>query len=127
MELLLVNAFRAIRSLRRDPRFVSLGSLAFAAIASGTVFYWLVEDLSPVDSLYFSVMTLATVGYGDYAPQTVAGKLFTVVYMLLGVGILLAFVSTLATGVMNSHMAEQERNHDRVVRLKESRRRRRAA
>jgi voltage-gated potassium channel len=73
MELLLVNAFRAIRSLRRDPRFVSLGSLAFAAIASGTVFYWLVEDLSPVDSLYFSVMTLATVGYGDYAPQTVAG------------------------------------------------------
>jgi ABC-type transport system involved in cytochrome bd biosynthesis fused ATPase/permease subunit len=127
MELLLVNAYRALRSLRRDPRFVSLSSLVLAAIVSGTVFYWLVEDLSPIDSLYFSVMTLATVGYGDYAPQTVAGKLFTVVYVLLGVGILLSFLSTLATGVMQSHMTEQSRNHDRVARVREARRRRRAA
>jgi ABC-type transport system involved in cytochrome bd biosynthesis fused ATPase/permease subunit len=127
VELLLVNAYRAIRSLRRDPRFVSLSSLTLAAIVSGTVFYWLVEDLNPIDSLYFSVMTLATVGYGDYAPHTVAGKLFTVVYVLLGVGILLAFLSTLAGGLMQSHMAEQERNHDRVARLKEARKRRRAA
>jgi len=124
---LLVNAFRALRKLRRDPRFVSLSSLTLAAIGSGTVFYWLVEDLSPVDSLYFSVMTLATVGYGDYAPQTVAGKLFTVVYVLLGVGILLAFLSTLASEVMKTHMAEQERHHERVVRAREARRRRRAA
>jgi hypothetical protein len=127
MELLLVNAFRAIRSLRRDPRFVSLSSLALAAIGSGTVFYWLVEDLSPVDSLYFSVMTLATVGYGDYTPQTAAGKLFTVVYVLLGVGILLAFLSTLATEVMRSHMTEQSRNHERIARVREARRGRRAA
>ena len=127
MELLLVNAFRAIRSLRRDPRFVSLSSLALAAIGSGTIFYWLVEDLSPVDSLYFSVMTLATVGYGDYAPQTVAGKLFTVVYVLLGVGILLAFLSTLATEVMKSHMEEQTKNHGRITRAREARRHRRAA
>jgi voltage-gated potassium channel len=127
MELLLVNAFRAIRSLRRDPRFVSLSSLALAAIGSGTIFYWLVEDLSPVDSLYFSVMTLATVGYGDYTPQTAAGKLFTVVYVLLGVGILLAFLSTLATEVMKSHMEEQTKNHDRITRAREARRRRRAA
>jgi voltage-gated potassium channel len=127
MEILIINTIRAIRTLWTDPQFKSLTRLTVIAISSGMVFYWLVEDLSPVDSLYFSVMTLATVGYGDYAPQTVAGKLFTVVYVLLGVGILLAFVSTLATGVMNSHMAEQERNRDRVVRLKESRRRRRAA
>ena len=127
MELLLVNAYRAIRSLRRDPRFVSLSSLTLAAIASGTVFYWLVEDLTPVDSLYFSVMTLATVGYGDYAPHTVAGKLFTVVYVLLGVGILLAFLSTLATGVMQSHMTEHSRKHERIERVRAARRGRRAA
>jgi voltage-gated potassium channel Kch len=127
VELLLVNAFRAIRSLRRDPRFVSLSSLALAAIGSGTIFYWLVEGLSPVDSLYFSVMTLATVGYGDYTPQTAAGKLFTVVYVLLGVGILLAFLTTLATEVMKSHMTEQTKHHDRIARAREERRRRRAA
>jgi voltage-gated potassium channel len=127
VELLLVNAFRALRSLRRDPRFVSLASLATAAIASGTVFYWLVEDLRPVDSLYFSVMTLATVGYGDFSPKTDAGKLFTVVYVLVGVGILLAFLSTLATEVVKTHAAEQARHHQRLERVRESRRRKRAA
>jgi hypothetical protein len=42
-----------------------------------------------VDALYFSVVTLTTVGYGDFAPQTDLGKLFTAVYVRLGIGILL--------------------------------------
>ena len=46
--------------------------------------------------LYFSVVTLTTVGYGDFAPQTDVGKLFAAVYVVVGVGILLAFVTTVA-------------------------------
>jgi Ion channel len=45
------------------------------------------------------VITLTTIGYGDFAPETDAGKLFTAVYALVGVGILLAFVTTVATKV----------------------------
>ena len=48
--------------------FVSLGLLTGIAIASGTGFYTLVEGLRLVDALYFSVVTLTTVGYGDFAP-----------------------------------------------------------
>ena len=44
------------------------------------------------------MITLTTIGYGDFAPET-AGKLFTAVYALVGVGILLAFVTTVATKV----------------------------
>ena len=43
------------------------------------------EDLRLLDSFYFSVVTLATVGYGDFTPQTDAGKLFTAVYVLVGI------------------------------------------
>ena len=49
-----------------------------------------------VDAVYFSVVTLTTVGYGDFAPQTDVGKLFTAVYVLVGIGILLTFVTPLA-------------------------------
>jgi hypothetical protein len=49
------------------------------AIISGTGLYSIVEGLRSVDALYLSVATLTTVGYGDLAPTTDAGKLFTVV------------------------------------------------
>ena len=115
MEVLLVNTFRAIRTLWTDPQFRSLTRLAAIAIASGTVFYWLVEGLRPIDSLYFSVTTLATVGYGDFAPKTDAGKLFTVVYMLVGVGILLAFLTKVSGQVVISHLDHhQARNGHRL-------------
>jgi voltage-gated potassium channel Kch len=99
MPLLVFSAFRAIWTLRRDPQFVSLALLATIAIISGTGFYSLVEGLRVVDAFYFSVVTLTTVGYGDLAPETDAGKLFTAVYVLVGIGILLAFVTTVAAKV----------------------------
>lgn len=96
MPLLIFGMLRATWALRREPQFVSLALLTLIAIASGTAFYSLVEGLRFVDALYFSVVTLTTVGYGDFAPQTDAGKLFTALYVLVGVGILLAFVTTVA-------------------------------
>ncbi len=99
MPLLVFSALRAIWTLRRDPQFVSLALLVAVAIISGTGFYSLVEGLRVVDAFYFSVVTLTTVGYGDFAPETDAGKLFTAVYVLVGIGILLAFVTTVAAKV----------------------------
>jgi len=46
----------------------------------------LIEGLSPPDALYLTVITLTTVGYGDLVPQTTAGRLFTVLIILSGVG-----------------------------------------
>jgi voltage-gated potassium channel Kch len=62
------------------------------------------EGWSYVDSLYFSVVTLTTVGYGDFSPQTNAGKLFTVLYIIIGVGIILAFINT----VFNHYFTQEK-------------------
>lgn len=67
--------------------------LALTAIIVGAVFYHYVEDLSWVDSVYFCVVTLATVGYGDITPTTDIGKIFTIFYILLGVGIIATFIN----------------------------------
>ena len=74
---------------RRSTSVVS--GLAAGTLLTGTVVYHLLEDWSWVDSLYFSVVTLTTVGYGDLSPTTDLSKLFTVVYLVSGVSLLAAY------------------------------------
>jgi voltage-gated potassium channel len=87
--------FSALRAMFRDPEGKYLIVAAISMIALGTVVYMWLEGWSALDALYFSVVTLATVGFGDLHPTTDAAKLFTVFYILSGLGILAAFVSEL--------------------------------
>jgi voltage-gated potassium channel len=96
MPLLVLGMIRAIWNLRRDSGFRALGAVAVVAIASATAFYWLYEDLRLVDAFYLSVTTIATVGYGDLAPKTDLGKVFTSLYVLVGVGTFAAFLTHIA-------------------------------
>lgn len=95
-----VISYRFIRVIVRslgDPEFRGLLALVLIMLASGSIFYWRVEGWSLFNSLYFSVITLTTVGYGDFSPHTVLGKAFTMVYILVGIGILLGFVETVSS------------------------------
>ncbi len=76
--------------------------ISSSTIAVGTVFYRFIEDWSWLDSLYFSVITLTTVGYGDFSPQTNFGKLFTVFYVLIGIGIFVAFLNEIAHQIVSA-------------------------
>lgn len=64
-------------------------------ISFGAVFYHLIEKWQWVDSFYFTVITLSTVGYGDFSPQTTAGKLFTMPYVFIGIGLFIAVANSL--------------------------------
>jgi voltage-gated potassium channel len=52
-----------------------------------------------VDAIYCA-MSLVTVGFGDIVPTTDVGKIFTVVYVLTGIGILVSFFTTLTAKVL---------------------------
>jgi len=71
--------------------------LAFFAVLIfiGTFFYQTAENWSFLDSLYFSVITLATVGYGDMHPTTDISKIFTMIYVLVGVGFFIYLFSSI--------------------------------
>ena len=62
---------------------------ALFVITIGAVVYHWLEGWGWVDSFYFVVITLTTIGYGDLAPTTPLTKLITIFYSLNGVVMLL--------------------------------------
>jgi voltage-gated potassium channel len=81
---------------------------AFAALAGailfGTVGFHLIEGWTLSDSLYVTVQTLTTVGYGDIPPQRAAGRGFAVLVMLMGVGGVALAASTIVQSVVQSEI-----------------------
>ncbi|MBK1986335.1 potassium channel protein [Sphaerospermopsis aphanizomenoides BCCUSP55] len=62
------------------------GALALVFVfVIGTLWYWLVEGWSWEDAAYMTVITLATVGYGETNPLGSRGRLFTIALILMGV------------------------------------------
>ena len=94
--------FRGLHLALRQPDVQAVAMLAGALILVATVFYRLVEGWSLLDSAYFSVVTIATVGYGDLAPHTALGKIFTIVYVFSGIGIFVAAVTAIAQATLRA-------------------------
>jgi voltage-gated potassium channel Kch len=87
--------FRTILSFLRDKEYRELLVTTFFVILVGSTIYHYLENWSWVDAIYFSVVTLTTVGFGDFAPKTDGGKIFTIFYIIIGIGIILSFINTL--------------------------------
>ncbi len=94
--IFILRLFRGIRDGLKEPEFRGLFWSVVLILLTGTWFYHQVEGWGWLDSFYFSVITLTTVGYGDFSPQTAVGKLFTIIYIIIGLGILSSFILLLA-------------------------------
>jgi voltage-gated potassium channel len=68
--------------------FISI-LLSILLILSGTVGYVIIEGWNTLDSLYMTVITLATVGYQEVHPLSDTGHLYTIVLIIIGVGFFL--------------------------------------
>lgn len=86
--------WRAVLSFLKDREYLELLLTTIVVILIGaTVFHYL-EGWRWLDAIYFCVITLTTIGYGDIIPQTDAGKIFNMVYILIGLGLILSFIKT---------------------------------
>lgn len=95
----LMHALRASRT----KILVFLFAILIICVVLGTVMY-LVEDresgfTSIPKSVYWAIVTLTTVGYGDIAPQTIAGQFIASFIMILGYAII-----AIPTGIVTSEM-----------------------
>ena len=87
--------FRTILTFLQNKEYRQLLYTTAIILLIGTVAYHYIEGWSLVDALYFSVVTLTTIGFGDITPETDAGKLFTIFYIIIGIGVILSFINTL--------------------------------
>ncbi len=116
--LLLYRFFRGLWNGLKEKDFRNLFLWLVTLILLGSWFYMRVEHWTFLDSVYFSITTMATVGYGDLAPHTAAGKIFTIFYILIGIGMLSGFILLLAerSGLMKrSDKSEKVEKKDRIA------------
>ncbi|MEA3329192.1 MAG: potassium channel family protein [Nanoarchaeota archaeon] len=57
--------------------------------------YSYLEGWSFLDSVYFSTVTVTTLGYGDFVPETILGKIFTIIFSLSGIALGLYILTNL--------------------------------
>jgi hypothetical protein len=81
-------------------------ALIILLIASGTIIIKYLENWTWVNAFYFVVATSATVGYGDIAPKSEIGRLFTSVFILLIVPIVL-YSFTIIAEILFENRVEQ--------------------
>jgi voltage-gated potassium channel len=89
---------------------VFLGSVVTIVIICGTVIYLIEGEYSGFDnipnSIYWAIVTVTTVGYGDIVPHTILGKCIASVMMVMGYAII-----AVPTGIVSVELANASRLH----------------
>lgn len=86
----IVSFLRSIHSSKQGLYRSSLFPLLLPfilLILLGTVVYAFLEGWTLFDSLYATIITITTVGYGDLSPQTQSGRIFAIFFTLVAIGL----------------------------------------
>ena len=90
-------------------RIIRLILLFVGVIALGTLGYFLIEGWSWGDALYMTAITLSTVGFGEVRSLSPAGRVFTILLIFAGVGLIIYFLSSMAEYLVSFNMEHEWR------------------
>jgi len=108
----ILSAKRLVKGLWRSfkrPQFLSLFTTLFLIILSGTLFYKGTEGWYWLDAMYFAVVSLIPTGVetGLY-PATSFSKIFTMIYLIVGTGVMFIMLLTLGRSNVDFSLSEEE-------------------
>lgn len=98
-------------------RYQWAGFLLLIYMALGIIYYHGIEDISLVDSIYFTVVTLATVGYGDIYPHHREARVFTCFFITLGVCIIGYCLGIMSNVIVDADSQLKSTHRTRTSRL----------
>eukprot|EP00747_Dinoflagellata_sp_TGD_P167798 gnl/TRDRNA2_/TRDRNA2_192918_c0_seq1.p1 gnl/TRDRNA2_/TRDRNA2_192918_c0~~gnl/TRDRNA2_/TRDRNA2_192918_c0_seq1.p1 ORF type:complete len:291 (-),score=59.20 gnl/TRDRNA2_/TRDRNA2_192918_c0_seq1:52-924(-) len=87
----------------RRQMFILWCLLLMFLFGGALVYAYVLEPWSYLESLYFCWVTLATIGFGDFLPSTNESKMFSIFYIILGLGICASFIAVLTGMVAETH------------------------
>ncbi|ETX00418.1 potassium channel family protein [Candidatus Entotheonella palauensis] len=87
--------------LSRNP-YVKPSLVLAGIVVLGTLGLTYFETISPANALWWTVVTISTVGYGDITPETFGGRIVGVVAMLSGIGLLGTISAMLASAMVSA-------------------------
>jgi voltage-gated potassium channel len=90
----------------KDRRILFALVAVVIAIGFGAAGFYLIEGWSILDSLYVAAQTVTTVGYGDLTPATRNGRIFSTLFMLAGVGVVLYALTATVQAIVQSELIE---------------------
>jgi voltage-gated potassium channel len=91
---------RAIVGAFGIPRVQALLLVCLVIALTQALVFRVVEGWRFLDAFYFSVVSMATVGYGDFAPETALGKILAMGFLMIGIGVFVLTVSTVAQAIL---------------------------
>lgn len=100
---------RGVNSAMRDPASLGLIVMTTTIVVFGAVVLMIVEKWRFLDAMFFAVATISTVGYGDAVPETDIGRIFTMGYIFVGIGVFVVTAATIADHVISFGKRERER------------------
>lgn len=108
-----LKRFNRALSLAREEIVIFLSAAILLIYLTAVGIYFFENEAQPdkfssiFDSLWWAVVTLTTVGYGDIYPVTIGGRIFTVIILLIGLGIV-AVPTGLLASALNRAREEQD-------------------
>ena len=93
---------RDVEARPLGPRQIIRGfTILLAVLAFGTGGYMLIEGWSLLDALYMTVITITTVGYREVSTVSEAGRIFTIVIIFSGMGIIAYILGIVAQAMID--------------------------
>lgn len=95
----------AISKLTRR-RFINASGAILLMLIFGAIGFWILEEITLLDSFFLATQTVTTVGYGDVPIKTQGGKVFSIIFMLSGAGTVLYALTVLAQSIIQSEIID---------------------
>lgn len=96
--------------------------LVIILVSAGVVGYTYIENLSFIDALYMTVITITTVGFREMSPMSDYGKLFTIFLIVFSFGIIGYTLSNLSRLVLDGYFKQRLKDYNvkkKIVKLKD--------